>query len=200
MTPHSSHSSYVGALSPEFAILGFLDEEPLHGYQLHRRLVHYLGQIWHISHSQHYNINKSLEKRGDIQGEQQEQPGLPERRVFRLTEQGRQRYEAWLTAPSAPSVRLLRVEFTTRLFFTARRNPRDILPLIADQEAALRRGLAQLQATRLPDTPDQTANRLGQAFRLQQLQASLLWLDECRRAFEPTADSQTQPTLETNSL
>lgn len=190
--PSTTRSSYVGALSPEFAILGFLDEEPLHGYELHRRLVHYLGQIWHISQSQLYNILKRLEKRGDIQGEQWEQPGLPERRVFHLTEQGRQRYETWLAAPSASSVRLLRVEFTTRLFFTARRNPQGVQTLIAEQEAALRHGLIQLEAIHLPDEPDQTANRLGLAFRVQQLQASLNWLEQCRRAFElQKADPQT---------
>ncbi len=40
--------------------------EPGHGYNLHRKVVSNLGQVWHLSQSQAYAILKRLETRGEI--------------------------------------------------------------------------------------------------------------------------------------
>jgi hypothetical protein len=39
----------AAALSPEYVLLGFLNQQPAHGYDLHERMEAELGQIWHIS-------------------------------------------------------------------------------------------------------------------------------------------------------
>ena len=56
-------------LSPEYALLGLLDLQPMHGYELHQRLTKELGQIWHVSLSQAYNILKRLEHKNLIYGD-----------------------------------------------------------------------------------------------------------------------------------
>jgi len=38
----------AAALSPEYVLLGFLNQQPAHGYELHQRIEAQLGQIWHI--------------------------------------------------------------------------------------------------------------------------------------------------------
>lgn len=77
-------------MSPEFALLGFLAQGPAYGYDLYQRLTAELGQVWHISLSQVYNILKRLEDQGVILGETAAHEKLPARRLFHLTEAGQQ--------------------------------------------------------------------------------------------------------------
>lgn len=175
----SKRSTYVSALSPEYALLGLLEQGPTHGYDLHRRLSQDLGQVWHISQSQLYNILKRLETQGDITGELQAHIGMPERRIFRLTEQGRQRFESWLATPTGCSVRALRVEFITRLYFASTRSREQALHMIDDQTVVLRQGLERLHTADKIHPPEQMFNHLGLEFRLQQLRAALDWMQSC---------------------
>ncbi len=113
----------AAALSPEYVLLGLLNQQPAHGYDLHQRLIEELGQIWHISLSQTYNILKRLEAKGFIVGVVQVQAKAPPRRRFRLTPLGRRRFEEWLTTSAEPRARAIRVEFLTRLYFVYLANP-----------------------------------------------------------------------------
>lgn len=176
----SRSSPYASALSPEFAISGFLAQRPAHGYDLYQRLTAELGQVWHISLSQVYNILKRLEDQGAILGETETQDKLPARRLFHLTEAGQQRFETWLRTPKGCSVRAIRVEFTTRLYFALAREHSLARSLIDAQAAAIRSGLARLE-TSLDELPaGQRFNRLGLALRIGQLTSILDWLDACR--------------------
>ncbi len=177
-----SQAAYASALSPEYALLGFLAQHPAHGYELHQRLVTDLGQVWHVSLSQTYNILNRLEAQGFIVGVVQEQAKLPARRSFRLTAAGRRRFNIWLHSPAPCSVRTIRVEFTTRLYFAQARSPERVLDLIEAQVAEVQGGLARLQSLQAELPPDQTFNRLGLDLRIRQLASLLDWLAECRAA------------------
>ena len=146
-------------------------------------LTHF-GHVWHISQSQVYNILTRLEARDFITGSVQEQAKLPARRQFRLTATGRQRFEAWLHMPTRPSVRAIRVEFITRLYFARARSIQLASDMIATQAAQtladverLRRMLADLPA-------EQVFDQLGLELRIRQLAAISDWLDNCRVALD----------------
>jgi len=98
---------YASALAPEYAFLGFLAQQPAHGYELHQRLVAELGQVWHISLSQTYNILSRLQAKGLVAGHVEPQAKLPPRRRLQLTAAGRERFETWLHAPTGSSVRAI---------------------------------------------------------------------------------------------
>jgi PadR family transcriptional regulator, regulatory protein AphA len=168
---------YASALSPEYALLGFLAQKPAHGYELHQRLSSELSQVWHVSLSQVYNILKRLEGQGFIQGVIEEQQKLPARQRFHLTESGRQRLEDWLTRPTGSSVRAIRVEFVTRLYFAPLLGEEMASRLIEAQLEETRSGLSRLERL-LDETPSkQVFNRLGLDLRIRQLKAVLDWLD-----------------------
>ena len=174
--------NYASNLSPEFALLGLLAQQPAHGYELHQRLTTDLGQVWHISLSQAYNILNRLEAQGFIAGAVQEQEKLPDRRRFRLTPAGRRRFEAWLHSTSGCSVRAIRVEFTTRLYFCNTLGPAASRTLVETQIAETRACLAHLQ-TMLNDLPeDGVFNRMGLELRVRQLGSVVEWLRECGAA------------------
>ena len=171
---------YSGSLSPEYALLGFLAEHPNHGYELHLRLASELGQVWHVSQSQVYNILKRLESQGDITGTIQEQEKLPSRMLFELTPAGRRRFEDWLNTSSGSSVRAIRVEFITRLYFASRGGGSKAEALIDAQIEGTSRGLARLQEILDGLPPQQVFNRLGLELRIKQLTSILEWLERCR--------------------
>jgi DNA-binding PadR family transcriptional regulator len=175
---------YTGGLSPEYTVLGLLAQGPAHGYDLHQRLMANLGQVWHCSLSQIYNILKRLESQGAIVGEVQEQPKLPARRLFHLTDAGRGRFETWLYSPTPASVRAIRVEFTTRLYFIHTLNPAKAASLIEAQSTSTRESLERLGKNLARIPPGQTFNRLGLELRFNQLKAIQAWLDECQEALQ----------------
>jgi PadR family transcriptional regulator AphA len=167
----------AAALSPEYVLLGFLNQQPAHGYDLHERIEVELGLVWHISLSQTYNILNRLETQGYITGVTQEQEKLPARKRFRLTATGRRRFEDWLAASTEPSTRAIRVEFITRLYFALAISSATARALIEQQIVSTQEGLSHLQAL-LDELPsEQTFNRLGLEFRVQQLTAAIEWLN-----------------------
>ncbi len=171
-------------LSPEYALLGFLAQQPAHGYELHQRLSADLGQIWHASVSQIYNILNRLERQGFIAGRVQEQAKRPDRTRFHLTAAGRRRFEAWLQAVAPGQGRAVRLEFTTRLYFAQALQP-DLVPqLVAAQAAEIRSRLDQLEPALAGLPPDQVLNRQSLRLRIRQLTLLLEWVQECRQALE----------------
>lgn len=176
----TTRSGYIGSLSPEYALLGFLAQQPDHGYELHQRLVNELGHIWHISQSQVYNILKRLETQGDITGELQPQDKLPSRRFYQLTQAGRSRFETWLNTPTRPSVRAIRVEFITRLYFAHQQGGGVVQVLFQDQVEEIHKGLARLERVQAALPPEQVFNHLSLDLRTRQLRSILDWLEVCR--------------------
>jgi DNA-binding PadR family transcriptional regulator len=169
--------------SPEFALLGFLYSEPSHGYDLHRRLVAELGHNWHVSQSQTYAILKRLETQGSISATTVEQQKLPAIQFLKITPAGRKRFETWLETSSGSSVRSVRLEFISRLYFAEKFAPEKISPMFDAQTAEVQNALGRLEAA-LAGLPDgQKFNRLGLQLRIRQLNSILDWLVECRKAF-----------------
>lgn len=176
----STENRRTSGLSPEYALLGFLEQSPAHGYELHQKLLEHLGEIWHASLSQTYNILTRLEEQGFIQGTTQEQEKRPAKRRFRLTAAGKKRFEAWMSSISACSVRAIRIEFMTRLYFLYTRNPADALEAIEAQTEALQSHIVRLKE-RLSNIDSQHIfNCLGMSLRIRQLESLVESLNECK--------------------
>ena len=139
-----------------------------------------LGLIGHISLSQTYNILNRLETQGYIAGVLQEQEKLPARKRFRLTAAGRRRFEDWLSTATESSTRAIRVEFITRLYFACAISSASARTVIDQQIVSTQEGLTHLQALLGELPPDQTFNRLGLDFRVQQLTSVIAWLNESK--------------------
>jgi PadR family transcriptional regulator, regulatory protein AphA len=181
MTNGPIHPRRTSGLSPEFALLGFLDQSPAHGYELHQRLITDLREIWHASLSQTYNILTRLETQGFIEGTTRSQENRPDKRELRLTSSGRERFENWLSSLSACSVRAIRVEFMTRLYFLYARNPQAALAMIDAQISALQKYVYHLHSQLAELPQDQTFNQLGMSLRINQLESLAAWLESCKR-------------------
>lgn len=174
---------HIGTLSPEMALLGLLYVGPGHGYDLHRKIVSELGQVWHLSQSQAYAILKRLEARGDISAEEIQQEKLPPRQLLHMTEQGKKHFLDWLEAPSGGSTRAIRMEFVTRLYFLCMYFPKKIAQAFEQQRAEAQKHILRLEKTRAELPDEQIYNRMSLDMRLKQLALTLEWLDECQEHF-----------------
>ncbi len=180
---HKPH--HIGTLSPEMALLGQLFGAPGHGYDLHRKVISDLGQVWHLSQSQAYSILKRLETQGDISAEEIIQERLPSRQLLSMTEHGRKRFMDWLETPSGGSTRAIRMEFVTRLYFLRMYMPEKLPEAFERQRAEAKSHIERLKQTQSDLPGEQIYNRMSLDLRLKQLRTVLKWLDECQHSFQP---------------
>lgn len=80
------------ATKVEVVVLGLLAEGPLHGYDLLERFRSRSMGFWaELSRASAYQVLKRLEREGSVVGKAQQGREGPDRRVYRITKQGRGR-------------------------------------------------------------------------------------------------------------
>lgn len=178
----SPSASPANILSPEHLILGLLKLAPAHGYELQQRITRDLGQLWHLHFNQIYGILHRLEAEGKVAGVLEKGNNAPTRRRYNVTFIGERDFDAWLHTPTVSSVRIIRIEFITRLYFARQACPELVDQILAEQVAATRQSLTQQQAVLAAMNDDQAFNRLGVALRIRTLAGVIEWLGDCREA------------------
>ena len=102
----------------ELAVLGLLEEQPLHGYVLRRRLAARLGPRWSVSYGSLYPTLRRLERRGAI--ERVADAGARRRRhVYRITDAGAREFVERLAAEAGDARDRDEQRFAMRLAFFA---------------------------------------------------------------------------------
>jgi DNA-binding PadR family transcriptional regulator len=116
------------------AVLGFLAEEPLHAYELRRRISDLMGHARPVSDGALYPALNRLLKAGLVDRHAEETGTGPTRQVFTLTEAGRTELLRRLAEPSEIEISDGSSFFTLLAFL-------GLLPQPADQARVLRRRL-----------------------------------------------------------
>jgi DNA-binding PadR family transcriptional regulator len=168
-------------LSTEFALLGFLRRQPMHGYEIHQQLSDAtgLGLVWRLKQSQLYALLAKLEREGYVTTTVEYQDTRPPRKMFELTEAGRQAFQKWVRQPVSQG-RKLRLEFLAKLYF-ARLEGLDVaLQLIEQQRVTCRDWLRQQEAETDLVRQSHPYDWLVHKFRMGQIEAMLAWLDTCQ--------------------
>jgi len=75
--------------SAELAVLALLAQEPLHGYEIARRIEKQTGGALRFTLASLYPLLYRMEKRGWVRGVWQTLPSGRERRCYELTSKGR---------------------------------------------------------------------------------------------------------------
>ena len=163
----------------EQALLGFLMQGRMHGYDLHQRVEDELGVIWYMGISNIYGALKRLEQVGHVESTLSPQEGRPPRKVYRITPAGRRSFLDWVRRP-IPTMRDIRVEFLAKLYFFRALGLEGAEELIVAQEAICRERVARLEQSAAQCSPHDF-NRLVYDFRRCQIEAILDWLQVCRR-------------------
>ena len=90
-------------MSLAFAILAVLGDRACSGYDLAKQFDGSVGCFWKATHQQIYRELAKLETQGWIHPEAIVQTGRPAKKLYQMTDLGRQQLIDWLTEPCEPS-------------------------------------------------------------------------------------------------
>ncbi|MEZ4737538.1 MAG: PadR family transcriptional regulator [Caldilineaceae bacterium] len=169
-------------LTIEYALLGFVYEQPSHGYEIYQQLSapDGLWQVWRMKQSQLYALLAKLEDEAYLITTLQPQEARPPRKIYSLTAAGHAAFTQWLATPVTHG-RQMRLEFLAKLYFAYRQGPHIVAPLLEAQLMACRRWLTVLEtATDALAAGDSFAYAVQQ-FRISQIDSFLAWLTTCRQ-------------------
>jgi PadR family transcriptional regulator AphA len=105
-----------GGATPN-ALLGLLSMGPMSGYDIRQMIPQSIGHFWSESYGQIYPGLKRLAAAGLVRKKTERKKGSPDRNVYSLTAEGRERLREWLKLPVAEEVP--RNELLLKLFFGA---------------------------------------------------------------------------------
>ncbi len=165
----------------EYILLGLIREEPAHGYALYERLKHTkeLSLIWQVKRSKLYYLLDKSENEGYLSSTTSSQGRYPDRKVFTITEHGRQILEDWLHTP-VKSSRYVRLAFLSKLYFLIHEDPESAQELIQNQIDICSGWLENLQKGHQSLGSGEYINSQVFLFRIGQIKAMIEWLNNCR--------------------
>jgi DNA-binding PadR family transcriptional regulator len=182
----------------ELAILGLLKEQPLHGYELKKRLGETLGSLWGISYGSLYPALRRLERDGSIEIVEPQAVAVPipatgsldgdlaaarlrrptkatrrTKKAYRLTERGDARLSELLVDDDVTGDD--ERTFALKLAFCGNLDPEARLDVLTRRRAALADRLARARRTS-PGRGDRYTRSLFE-HRTQSTQRDLEWVD-----------------------
>jgi len=177
------------------AILSLLADGDHSGYDLSKAFDASLTYIWPASQSQIYPELKKLEAKGLIDGIDVPQAGRPDKRVYRLTDAGRDELVGWVRAPT--DTWALRDPFQLRVINLGRVDPEQAIELVRSHRALVQQRLDILEGIRA--TLDELGHRPGDpwndklGWRLTVeagVRTAVAYLDWCDWALDQLASSR----------
>ena len=182
----------------ELAVLGLLAEQPLHGYELKRRLSETLGPLWGISFGSLYPALRRLERSGAIEAAEagggdpiefvptgslkgdlaaarmrrRPRAGLRTRKAYRVTAEGERLFVELLTDETADDERT----FALKLSFCRHLSAAERLAFLERRRAQLTQRLAKTRRNPARNTDRYTRSLLEH--RAQSTQHDLTWIEE----------------------
>lgn len=127
-----------------FILLGFLQYQPMSGYDLKQVIDRSTSHFWHAYHSQIYTTLRSMEKEELITSEIIPGEGQLDRRVYTLTKDGQRELKNWLDQ-SMTTMSTVKDELLVRIFFSAQRDERQVLSELILQRELHQQKLAVYQ-------------------------------------------------------
>jgi DNA-binding PadR family transcriptional regulator len=88
----------VGLMSKnELVVLGFLNQKPMHGYQLHQEIEKTGMEVWaEVKLSSIYNTLNRLEEKHMVEAKREKPGKMPERSVYHVTRDGKEKLASLL--------------------------------------------------------------------------------------------------------
>jgi len=107
-------------MSLSHAILGLLTYSPMTGYDLKKIFDKSISEVWSASLSQIYRELSTLNKKGYVSSTIEKQEDRPDKRIYKITQQGRNVFLRWLNDFPDILSNPKRDEFMLRIFFGSR--------------------------------------------------------------------------------
>jgi DNA-binding PadR family transcriptional regulator len=171
----------------EHAILVSLAERSASGYDLARRFDASIGHFWSASHQQIYKVLGRMESDKLVAADLVAQAGRPDKKVYAITDEGRDELRDWLAKPSPPEA--VRIDFAVKLRALHLADREAFRAEVSARRAAHAHLLADYEASERKYYPDPTAlaeDQLGGWLALRGgirvEQGGIEWCDEILQA------------------
>ena len=102
----------LASVTVPLTLLGLLEREPSHGYDLKRDYDAYFGRGKPLPFGQVYATLSRLARDGKVIGGEAEPGSGPDRKPYAITELGSQEFDSWLSLPIEPEPHLQTVLFS----------------------------------------------------------------------------------------
>jgi PadR family transcriptional regulator, regulatory protein AphA len=126
-------------MSLEHAILGFLNYEPMTGYDIKKIVDTSVAHFWPAVQSQIYKTLGRMESDEWLTVETIPQEPRPPRKVYSITEKGQRELLRWLETPQPPAE--ARLAWLIQVFFAGNLSDEKVLALLEHQLSIHRRRL-----------------------------------------------------------
>lgn len=103
-------------------VLGFLGYGRMSGYDLAKAFGSSVQFFWNAQQSQIYLTLDKLEKQGFATHERVAQADRPDKKLYSITERGREEFMRWLAEPNENSVSEFKSAFLMKVFFSGNRS------------------------------------------------------------------------------
>lgn len=164
-------------------LLGLLDREPSHGYDLKRDYDALFGRDKPLPFGQVYATLARLARDGKVVPGEIEPGAGPERKRYAITARGRSEVEAWLDQPVLPEPHLQTVLFTKVVLALLLGRPAE--GYLEAQRAAHQQRMRELTAVKRSGS---FVDALLADYGLFHLEADLRWIELTASRLEPLAD------------
>lgn len=118
-------------MSLKHALLGILTVNPMTGYELKQFFDSSVQHFWNAELSQIYPTLKTLEEQGWVDKRVEVQESRPNKKIYALTESGREEFARWVRQPMPASG--MRDPFMIKVFFGAELPLEDMLVILRRQ-------------------------------------------------------------------
>ena len=190
-----------------YAILGWLTVRPMSGYDIKKEIEGSIANFWSESYGQIYPILKRLAAEGAIERIEEPANGKRPRHVYTITNAGRDKLRAWLSAPAEPPP--VRIELLLKLFFGAHADHATNRRQIEDYRERMVRdleryhGITETLRNTQGDHAEYPYWLMTLRFGVRDREAHIAWCAEALELLDqiPTdkrADGSTQPALTTS--
>ena len=126
-------------MSLRYALLGYLYDASMSGYDLAKAFGYSVGFFWSASHSQIYPELIKMEEEGLLDSEKVAQEDRPSKTLYTSTHKGREEFIRWMKEPTRLDP--VRKPFLIKAFFMDRLDPEDAIELIDERLRLLREQL-----------------------------------------------------------
>ena len=175
MLEHVSTSPLLS--TNDAAVLGLLAVGETSGYDLDKRIRRSVGLMWTPAKSHVYGTLARLVEGGYASVRHVEQSRRPDKRLFRITEQGERALIGWLhDSPLEPTK--YRNQFLLKVFFGRHMDDQALIRHVEEGRADVQEELSQLEALAKEVDPDREFySWLTLAYGLDRDHATIRWAD-----------------------
>lgn len=180
----------------QHALLGFLSRGPRSGYDIKKEMDSSTQNFWSESYGQIYPNLKKLTGAGFATLEVERQEGKPDKKVYTITQAGREALSRWLEEP--PNSTPPRNELLLKLFFSERTSPEVATRQVEQYKNKLQTELTTYQEierwleTEYADHPGLPYWLVTLSYGRYEAEALLRWCDETLTTLENLRNKEEQ--------